>query len=115
MDFMNCLMMGMAAAWREFDRPEHPFGRYLKDYYEHIREHDLALTHTLVTPQVDRSKPVEEQTKDVAARIVKETDAGFIIRDFGWLLNGDCWETTAEIKRPCGSTTSWGIQLRSPG
>lgn len=79
-DFMNCLMTGMAAAHLDFERPEHPFGRYLFDYYEHIREHDLVLTHTLVPPQVDRSRPVEEQTKDVAARIVKETDAGFVIR-----------------------------------
>jgi 4-hydroxyphenylacetate 3-monooxygenase len=37
------------------------------------------MTHTLVPPQVDRSRPVEQQTKDVAAKIVKETDAGFII------------------------------------
>ena len=80
MDFMNCLMAGLAAARTDFDRDTHPFGQYLWDYYEHIRENDSVLTHTLVPPQVDRSRPVEEQTKDVAARIVKETDKGFIIR-----------------------------------
>jgi 4-hydroxyphenylacetate 3-monooxygenase len=80
MDFMNCLMTGMASASKDFDRPEHPFGKYLRAYYEHIRENDLVLTHTLVNPQVDRSRPVEAQTKEVAARIVKETDAGFVIR-----------------------------------
>jgi len=34
----------------------------------------------LVNPQVDRSKPVEKQDKDLAAKIVKETDAGIVIR-----------------------------------
>jgi 4-hydroxyphenylacetate 3-monooxygenase len=80
MDFMNCLLTGMASAAPSFDREGHPFGRYLRDYYEHVRENDLALTHTLVNPQVDRSRPVEKQSKDVAARIVKETDSGFVIR-----------------------------------
>ncbi len=80
MDFMNCLMAGLAAPWKDFDRPAHPFGQHLKDYYEYSRENDLVLTHTLVPPQVDRSRPIEEQTKDVAARIVKETDKGFVIR-----------------------------------
>jgi 4-hydroxyphenylacetate 3-monooxygenase len=80
MDFMNCLVTGMASAAPSFDRESHPFGKFLRDYYEHVRENDLALTHTLVNPQVDRSRPVELQTKDVAARIVKETDSGFIIR-----------------------------------
>ncbi len=80
MDFMNCLLTGMASAAPSFDRGQHPFGRYLRSYYEHVRENDLALTHTLVNPQVDRSRPVERQTKDVAARIVKETDSGFVIR-----------------------------------
>lgn len=38
------------------------------------------MTHTLVPSQVDRAGPVEQQTKGVAAKIVKETGAGFIIR-----------------------------------
>lgn len=80
MDFMNCLMGGMAAAHKDFDRDEHPFGDHLWKYFEYIRENDKVLTHTLVPPQVDRSKPIEEQTKDVAARVVKETDKGFILR-----------------------------------
>ena len=41
---------------------------------------DLCLTHTLVNPQVDRSKPVERQDKDLAAKIVKETNEGIVIR-----------------------------------
>jgi 4-hydroxyphenylacetate 3-monooxygenase len=38
------------------------------------------MTHTLINPQIDRSRPVEKQDKDLAAKIVKETDAGIVIR-----------------------------------
>jgi 4-hydroxyphenylacetate 3-monooxygenase len=37
------------------------------------------MTHTLINPQVDRSKPVEKQDKDLAAKVVKETDAGIVV------------------------------------
>lgn len=78
-DFMNINIMGFASSWRAFNRGGRPLGDNLRAYYEHIREHDLALTHTLVNPQVDRSKPVEQQPKDLAAKIVRETDRGVII------------------------------------
>ncbi len=38
------------------------------------------MTHTLLNPQVDRSRPVERQEKDLAAKIVKETDAGIVVK-----------------------------------
>lgn len=78
-DFMNIMVTGMALAWEDFQRDERPYGRYLWDYYEDIRERDLVLTHTLITPQYDRSRPVEEQTVDVAAHVVDEQDDGWII------------------------------------
>ena len=79
-DFMNIMVTGLAMASKDFERPERPYGTYLREYYEHIRERDLVLTHTLVTPQYDRSRPVEEQDSDVAARAVEERPEGWIIR-----------------------------------
>lgn len=79
-DFMNIMVTGLAMASDSFDRPDRPYGSYLRDYYEHIRENDLVLTHTLVTPQYDRSRPVEEQDSDVAAHVVDETPDGWVIR-----------------------------------
>ncbi|MDG2114554.1 MAG: 4-hydroxyphenylacetate 3-hydroxylase N-terminal domain-containing protein, partial [Actinomycetota bacterium] len=79
-DFMNIMVTGLAMAAEMFDRPDRPYGTYLRDYYEFIRENDLVLTHTLVTPQYDRSRPVEEQDTDVAAHVVEETPEGWIIR-----------------------------------
>ena len=79
-DFMNIMVTGLALDAESFQRPDRPYGTHLRNYYEHIREHDLVLTHTLVTPQYDRSRPVEEQDSDVAAHAVGETDEGWIIR-----------------------------------
>lgn len=78
-DFMNINMMGFAASWKAFNRNGKKFGDNLWKYYEHIRDNDVSMTHTLINPQVDRSRPVEQQSKDLAAKAVKETDAGVII------------------------------------
>src|SRR5205807_3875892 len=64
----------------EFGRKDKSFAENLRAYHLQARENDICMTHTLVNPQVDRSKPVEKQDKDLAAKIVKETDAGIVIR-----------------------------------
>ena len=74
-DFLNIMLTGLAAAAPVFGR----FGDNLRAYHTFARERDLAMTHTLLNPQVDRSRPVERQEKDVAAKIVRETDAGMVV------------------------------------
>ena len=37
------------------------------------------MSHTLITPQIDRSQPLDRQEHDIAARIVRETDAGIVL------------------------------------
>jgi 4-hydroxyphenylacetate 3-monooxygenase len=78
-DFLNVMLTGLAAAAAEFGGNDPRFAANIRDYQIHAREHDLCLTHTLLNPQVDRSRPVERQEKDLAAKIVKETDAGIIV------------------------------------
>jgi 4-hydroxyphenylacetate 3-monooxygenase len=78
-DFMNIMVTGFACAADAFGVQDRKFADHVWNYYLHCRENDIAMTHTLVNPQVDRSKPVEKQEKDLAARIVKETDAGLVI------------------------------------
>ena len=60
-------------------RPE--FGQNAIDYLEHIRENDLALTHTLANPQINRAVGVSEQ-KDpfLALRVKSESDSGFVVK-----------------------------------
>ena len=79
-DFMNIFFTAFASAAAEFGKHDKRFVENVRAYHAHIRENDICLTHTLVNPQVDRSRPVEKQDKDLAAKIVKETDAGIVIR-----------------------------------
>jgi 4-hydroxyphenylacetate 3-monooxygenase len=79
-DFMNIFFTGFASAADEFGKRDKRFAENVRAYHTQIRENDICLTHTLVNPQVDRSRPVEKQDKDLAAKIVKETDSGLVIR-----------------------------------
>ena len=79
-DFMNVHVTSFASAAAEFGRADPRFAENIRRYYEHARETDVAMTHTLVNPQVDRSKPVQAQAKDLAAKIVRETDRGIVVR-----------------------------------
>src|SRR5437588_153143 len=79
-DFLNIMLTGLAAAAPEFGKQEQRFADNIRDYHVFARERDLCMTHTLLNPQVDRSRPVESQAKDLAAKIVRETDAGIVIK-----------------------------------
>jgi 4-hydroxyphenylacetate 3-monooxygenase len=79
-DFLNVMLTGLAAAAPEFGRTDQRFSDNIRNYHVHAREHDLCMTHTLLNPQVDRSRPVERQEKDLAAKIVRETDAGIVVK-----------------------------------
>jgi 4-hydroxyphenylacetate 3-monooxygenase len=78
-DFMNINLAGFASAHEEFGRKDKRYAENVWNYYVYARENDISMTHTLINPQVDRSKPVEKQDKDLAAKVVKETDAGIIV------------------------------------
>lgn len=81
-DFMNVTMMAMAAAGDYFAQNRPDFKQNIQNYVEYIRENDLVLTHTLVNLQRDRSPmpaPLQDST-DVALAVVKETDAGIVVR-----------------------------------
>ena len=72
----------MAAASDYFAQNRPEFKENIQRYYEYIREHDLVLTHTLVNLQRNRSPlatPLEDRT-DVALGVVRETDAGIVVR-----------------------------------
>ena len=79
-DFMNINLLGLAAAHEAFGEKDKRYGENVWNYYIHARENDIAMTHTLINPQVDRSKPVERQDKDLAAKVIKETGAGIVVR-----------------------------------
>ena len=81
-DFLNVSIMAMAGASDYFagNRPE--FKKNIVDYYEHVRENDLTMTHTLVNLQRNRRPAAVSRhfSTSVAMAVQKETDAGLVIR-----------------------------------
>lgn len=64
-----------------FEQCDPRFGKHVTDYYVHVREHDLALTHALTNPQVDRSKRDSELPDPyIALGVVAETGEGIVVR-----------------------------------
>ena len=81
-DFLNVAVMSMAAAAEYSARNRPEFGENILNYYEYIRENDIVMTHTLVNLQRSRSvgqTPFDDRT-EVALSVVKETDAGIVVR-----------------------------------
>jgi 4-hydroxyphenylacetate 3-monooxygenase oxygenase component len=80
-DFMNALVTDAAVAAPLLSQRDPRCGENLVRYYEHCRENDLCLTHTLVDPQIDRSKgPAEQPDPEAALHFVRETDRGIVVR-----------------------------------
>ncbi len=86
-DFMNVGIAALAAARSVFDdcASGRAFGANVAAYHQHVMRQDLVMTHVQVNPQVDRSRQVFEQQHDIALKVVKETDAGFIVRGSRWV------------------------------
>jgi 4-hydroxyphenylacetate 3-monooxygenase len=80
-DFLNVSIMAMAAAGDYFAQNRPEFKQHIQRYYEHIRENDLVLTHTLVNLQRNRSPQAGllDDATDVALSVVQETDAGIVV------------------------------------
>ncbi len=80
-DYCNSALMAFASAADWFGQDERGYGENVQRYYEHVRDNDLLLTHTLVNPQANRAVGVAEQrSPTLAARIVDRNDNGIVIR-----------------------------------
>src|SRR5271165_2697104 len=82
-DFMNVTYAAWAGAADYFTqglgRPE--FAENMRHYYEYIRENDLTLTHSLINLQRSRTvSGVFNLEEGTALEIVRETDAGIVVR-----------------------------------
>lgn len=80
-DYLNVSIMASAAAAEFYAQNDPRFVDNVCNYYTYVRENDLCLTHTLVNPQANRALTATgHPSAEVAARIVKETDKGIVIR-----------------------------------
>ena len=80
-DYLNSSVMAMAAAKEFFGKDGRDFGSNIVRYYEHVRENDLLMTHTLINPQANRSVgPSKQADPFTAARVVEKNSEGVVIR-----------------------------------
>ena len=80
-DFMNVNFAAWAAAADYFEQNRAGFGEHLRRYYEYIRDNDLTLTHSLINLQRSRSiAGTFNLSDDAALRVIRETDAGIVVR-----------------------------------
>ncbi|HEX9247703.1 MAG TPA: 4-hydroxyphenylacetate 3-hydroxylase N-terminal domain-containing protein, partial [bacterium] len=80
-DYLNRALVGFASAAAYCAENDPRFGENIRRYYEHVREHDLCLTHTLLNPQANRSVgPSQQADPYLAARIVEENSRGIVLR-----------------------------------
>jgi len=80
-DFMNVSFAAWAGASAYFARCRPEFGANIRAYHQHISEHDLTLTHALINLQRSRTvSGVLNLQEGTALHVVRETDAGVIVR-----------------------------------
>ncbi|MFD0049855.1 4-hydroxyphenylacetate 3-monooxygenase, oxygenase component [Actinomycetes bacterium NPDC127524] len=79
-DYLNAEVMAMGASSSFFAEGDPMFAENAKLYYEYARENDISLTHTLIHPQVNRSKAQHEQEDaNVALRLTEKRSDGIIV------------------------------------
>ena len=79
-DYMNAAMAGVAAASHHWGQNDPQLGKHAVAILDHCRRNDVCLTHTFVTPQIDRKTPLGEQEPYLNAGVVKRTSDGVIVR-----------------------------------
>lgn len=77
-DFLNVSLLAFWEAREVFGRGGQRFADNVVRYYEYVRDHDLFLSHALITPQNDRTKPSSEQAK-IHMRVVRENADGIFV------------------------------------
>lgn len=79
-DYMNTILTALASSADILKGKKNCFPEHLLKYYEMVRENDLSLTHTFVSPQVNRSKHyIEFDEEPIATRIVERKEEGIVV------------------------------------
>jgi 4-hydroxyphenylacetate 3-monooxygenase len=80
-DYLNRAISAYAAGAPFLAAADPRFGANAVRLHDELREADLCLTHSLITPQANRSVgPSRQADPFLAARIKQETDSGLIVR-----------------------------------
>jgi 4-hydroxyphenylacetate 3-monooxygenase oxygenase component len=80
-DYLDTVLMAWVESSDFFAAAGPSFATNVGAYYRRVRDGDLFLTHAIVNPQVDRSKPVSEQHDPFAyLGVVEERRDGLVVR-----------------------------------
>ncbi|MFN8061045.1 MAG: 4-hydroxyphenylacetate 3-monooxygenase, oxygenase component [Vicinamibacterales bacterium] len=80
-DYLNRAITGYASGSAFLAEGDARFGVNAERYYAYVRDHDLCLTHTLITPQANRGVGTARQADPfLAARVKEESAEGLVIR-----------------------------------
>ncbi len=79
--YLNRAMSAYSAGADWLDSAHEGGGANARAFHREMRERDLALTHTLINPQINRAVSAAKQADPfLAARVKEETDAGLVIK-----------------------------------
>jgi anthranilate 3-monooxygenase (FAD)/4-hydroxyphenylacetate 3-monooxygenase len=80
-DFVGSFIFGFAESTDLLASLDRSFSDNLVRYRDWVRDNDIFLTHAIITPQNDRAKTSAQQAgRSSHLRIVRETDAGLVVR-----------------------------------
>ena len=79
-DYMNAAMVGVAAARHHWGQQDPQLGEHAQRILDHCRRNDVCLTHTFITPQIDRKTPLGEQEPFLNAGVVRRASDRVIVR-----------------------------------
>lgn len=80
-DYLNSVLMSFASSISLLKGQDNCFPDNLQAFFELARENDLSLTHTFITPQVNRSQIYIENTKEpISAKVIAENEDGIVIK-----------------------------------
>ncbi|MGU7773918.1 4-hydroxyphenylacetate 3-monooxygenase, oxygenase component [Burkholderia sp. MR1-5-21] len=78
--YLNRSIASFAGCADFFDIGGRTFSHNVKAYFRFVRDNDLALTHTILNPRVNRRVgPAFQDEPTVSAHVTRETDAGIYI------------------------------------
>lgn len=78
--YLNRAISSLAGSAAFFDIGGSIFSKNVTEYFRFVRNNDLALTHTILNPRIDkRVGPAFQNDPTVAAHVTKETDCGIYI------------------------------------
>ncbi len=79
-DYMNAAISAVAAARHHWGQNDPALGEHAAQILDHCRRNDVCLTHTFITPQIDRKTPLGEQEPFLNAGVVKRSSDSIIVR-----------------------------------